>query len=52
LAPTWGPLPGGRVAVLTLDHVLADPRCAVLASSVHALPGTDHRAVFARLRLP
>jgi endonuclease/exonuclease/phosphatase family metal-dependent hydrolase len=52
LVPTWGPLPGGRVALLTLDHVLADPRCAVLASSVHPLPGTDHRAVFARLRLP
>ena len=51
LVPTWGPLPG-RGALLTLDHVLVDARCAVAASSVHRLPGTDHRAVFARVRLP
>jgi endonuclease/exonuclease/phosphatase family metal-dependent hydrolase len=50
LAPTWGPL--GRPAVITIDHVLVDRRCAVLASSVHAVPGTDHRAVFAQIRLP
>ncbi|HUD39326.1 MAG TPA: endonuclease/exonuclease/phosphatase family protein [Streptosporangiaceae bacterium] len=52
LVPTWGPLPGGRGALLALDHVLADARCAVLRTSVHRLPGTDHRAVFAELRLP
>jgi endonuclease/exonuclease/phosphatase (EEP) superfamily protein YafD len=50
LAPTWGPL--GRPAVITIDHVLVDRRCAVLASSVHAVPGTDHRAVYAEFRLP
>jgi endonuclease/exonuclease/phosphatase family metal-dependent hydrolase len=50
LTPTWGPL--GRPAVITIDHVLVDRRCAVLASSVHAVPGTDHRAVFAEVRLP
>jgi endonuclease/exonuclease/phosphatase (EEP) superfamily protein YafD len=50
LVPTWGP--GGSPALLTLDHVLVDARCAVLAAAVHRLPGSDHRAVFARLRLP
>ena len=52
LAPTWGFIPGGRLALVTIDHVLTDQRCAVLGTSVHALPGTDHRAVFARIRLP
>jgi endonuclease/exonuclease/phosphatase family metal-dependent hydrolase len=51
LTPTWGPQVG-RPAVITIDHVLVDRRCAVLASSVHAVPGTDHRAVFAEIRLP
>ncbi len=50
LVPTWGPW--GRLALLTLDHVLVDPRCAVLATSVHRLPGSDHRAVYAEFRLP
>lgn len=51
LAPTWGLVPG-RFAMLTIDHVLTDDTCAVLGTSVHALRGTDHRAVFARIRLP
>lgn len=50
LIPTWGP--GGKPALLTLDHILVDPRCAVLAASVHHLPGSDHRAVYAEFRLP
>ncbi len=50
LVPTWGPW--GEPALLTLDHVLVDRRCAVLATSVHAVPGSDHRAVFAEFRLP
>lgn len=50
LTPTWGP--AGKVAVITIDHVLVDRRCAVLASSVHAVPGSDHRAVYAEVRLP
>lgn len=50
LAPTWGP--AGRPALLAIDHVLLDPRCAVLATSVHFLPGSDHRAVYAEFRLP
>jgi endonuclease/exonuclease/phosphatase (EEP) superfamily protein YafD len=51
LAPTWGPEPGGR-ALLTFDHVLADPRCAVLAFAARRVPGSDHRALYAELRLP
>jgi len=50
LTPTWG-LPGKR-AVLTLDHVLVDRSCAVLRCSVHVVPGSDHRAVYAEIQLP
>jgi len=52
LVPTWGPRPGGEVAVLAIDHILLDPRCAVRAVSAHRLPGTDHRALYAQIRLP
>ena len=52
LVPTWGPEPSGRPAVLAIDHVLIDPRCAVRAASVHRLPGSDHRAVYAEVQLP
>jgi hypothetical protein len=38
--------------VLTLDHVLVDRNSAVLDYSVHIVPGTDHRAVFAEVQLP
>jgi endonuclease/exonuclease/phosphatase (EEP) superfamily protein YafD len=49
---TWGLEPAGRPALLAVDHILVDPRCAVLATSVHRLPGSDHQAVYAELRLP
>jgi endonuclease/exonuclease/phosphatase (EEP) superfamily protein YafD len=51
LRPTW---PRGRrlPPPVTIDHVLADERCGVRAVSVHTIPGTDHRAVFAELVLP
>ena len=52
LVPTWAPTPWGTPGLLTIDHVLVDPRCAVLAASVHPLPGSDHRAVYAEFRLP
>lgn len=54
LVPTWGPglASGGGPALLALDHVLADPRCAVRGVSVYPLPGSDHRAVYAEVRLP
>ncbi|MFI0453625.1 endonuclease/exonuclease/phosphatase family protein [Actinomadura sp. 6N118] len=50
LVPTWGttePRPP-----ITIDHILVDNRCAVSKVAVHDLPGSDHRAVFAELRLP
>jgi endonuclease/exonuclease/phosphatase (EEP) superfamily protein YafD len=52
LAPTWGPPPRGAPGLLAIDHVLVDPRCAVQATSVRRLPGTDHRAVCVEVRLP
>ncbi|MFC5744437.1 endonuclease/exonuclease/phosphatase family protein [Actinomadura rugatobispora] len=51
LIPTW-PQRWWDVPEVTLDHVLADRRMAVRDFSVHSLPGTDHRSVFAALRLP
>lgn len=38
--------------LLTIDHVLVDRRCAVRRVAVFDVPHTDHRAVFAALRLP
>jgi endonuclease/exonuclease/phosphatase family metal-dependent hydrolase len=52
LSPTWGPRPGRRPALLAIDHVLTDRRCAALTTSAHVLPGSDHRALYAELRLP
>jgi endonuclease/exonuclease/phosphatase family metal-dependent hydrolase len=51
LTPTWG-APGRERAVLTLDHVLVDPGCAVLDYSVNYVPRSDHRAVYAEIQLP
>ena len=50
LDPTWG-MPG-RAALLPLDHVLVSPGCAVRAFSVHAVPHSDHCAVYAEIQLP
>jgi endonuclease/exonuclease/phosphatase (EEP) superfamily protein YafD len=52
LVLTWGPRPIRRLALLAIDHVLIDRRCAALATSVHRLTGSDHRALYAELRLP
>ena len=52
LSPTWGPRPSRRPALLAIDHVLTDRRCAVLATAACRLTGTDHRALYAELRLP
>ena len=49
LVPTWGP---GKGALLPLDHVLVSPGCAVRAFSVHVVPRSDHRAVYAEIQLP
>ena len=51
LRPTWAPV---RIPVprLTLDHVLVDPRIGVARLAVVHVPGSDHRALVADLRLP
>ena len=52
LTPTW---PDDRRALpplITIDHVLADERIGIRDYSVHDIPGSDHRAVFAELQLP
>ncbi|MDX6741235.1 endonuclease/exonuclease/phosphatase family protein [Actinocorallia sp. A-T 12471] len=51
LAPTW-PADGRPLPGVVIDHVLADRRVAVLDYAVHPLPDSDHRGVFALLRLP
>ncbi|MGH3389733.1 MAG: endonuclease/exonuclease/phosphatase family protein [Actinomadura sp.] len=50
LVPTWGVRQ--QAPPLTIDHVLVDERVAVRRVEVYALPGSDHRALFAELRLP
>jgi len=52
LTLTWGPRPGRHPTLLAIDHVLTGPRCAVITTSAHRLPGSDHRALYAELRLP
>lgn len=47
LVPTFRPWPP-----ITIDHVLADQRCAVQEVKIFYQPGSDHRALFTRLRLP
>lgn len=37
---------------IAIDHVLYDQRASAVSTSVHTVPGSDHRAVFAELRLP
>lgn len=50
LVPTW---PGGLwPPPVTIDHVIADERAAVLKYETAELIDSDHRAVFAELRLP
>jgi endonuclease/exonuclease/phosphatase family metal-dependent hydrolase len=48
---TW-PYDGTRLPKVTIDHVLADTRIAIRAVSAHQVDDTDHRAVYAQLRLP
>jgi endonuclease/exonuclease/phosphatase (EEP) superfamily protein YafD len=51
LVPTW-PANWSTPAMITIDHVLVDPRVQVLSVDAHTIPDTDHRAVFTELRLP
>jgi endonuclease/exonuclease/phosphatase (EEP) superfamily protein YafD len=52
LIGTWGPYDGDPLPPVTIDHVLADERLGVGAVSVHDIPGSDHRAIIAELRVP
>lgn len=52
LVGTWGPYDGSRIPPVTIDHILVDRRVGVRAVSVHRIPGSDHRAVLAELKLP
>jgi endonuclease/exonuclease/phosphatase (EEP) superfamily protein YafD len=52
LVGTWGPYDGDRIPPVVIDHVLADRRIGVRGVSVHAVAGSDHRAVVAELSLP
>jgi endonuclease/exonuclease/phosphatase (EEP) superfamily protein YafD len=47
-----GTYPAHRRLRITIDHVLVDERARVTSASVHVVPGTDHRAVVARISLP
>jgi endonuclease/exonuclease/phosphatase (EEP) superfamily protein YafD len=50
LVPTWGT--DRREPALTIDHVLVSRRAAVRRVATYSVPGSDHRALFAALRLP
>nr|WP_296073314.1 endonuclease/exonuclease/phosphatase family protein [uncultured Actinoplanes sp.] len=49
LAGTWGRWP---VPPVTLDHILVDERISVRRVTVHAVIGSDHRALVASLNVP
>ncbi len=51
LEPTW-PSERWMPPPVTIDHVLADRRIAIVDYRVEDVPGSDHRAVFARLAIP
>ncbi|MCA2227896.1 endonuclease/exonuclease/phosphatase family protein [Nonomuraea aurantiaca] len=51
LIPTW-PANKRVPPIITIDHVLVDRRVGVKEVSVHTVPRTDHRAVFAELSVP
>lgn len=53
LRPTFGGLGSGEpVPPVSLDHVLVDRAVAVEHVATRPLPGSDHRMLVARLRLP
>lgn len=49
LRPTWGPK--GRIAVLPIDHVLVSDNVESDGIDVRRIPGSDHRALVATLRI-
>ncbi len=50
MTPTWADWPLGPP--LTIDHILADVRCAISSYAVFDLPGSDHNAIMAEIVLP
>ncbi|GID98132.1 endonuclease/exonuclease/phosphatase family protein [Amorphoplanes digitatis] len=52
LTGTWGPYDGDPLPPVTIDHVLVDERLGVGPVSVHDVPGSDHRAILAEVRVP
>jgi endonuclease/exonuclease/phosphatase family metal-dependent hydrolase len=49
---TWPALGHPHTLPITIDHVLVDRRVRSLGVTAVRIPGTDHRALIARLRLP
>jgi len=49
---TWPARRRTRALPLTIDHVLVDERVKVEKVTVVRVPGSDHRAMIAVLRLP
>lgn len=44
---------GTRLPIrIAIDHVLADRRAHITDATVQPVPGSDHRALLARLSLP
>ena len=52
LVPTWGPSPRTRIFGPQIDHVLMTNGIAAESFEVRDIPGSDHRVVVSRLRLP
>jgi endonuclease/exonuclease/phosphatase (EEP) superfamily protein YafD len=52
LIPTWADRPEMRSVGPQIDHVLATDGIEAETFAVHDIPGSDHRAVLTRLRLP
>jgi endonuclease/exonuclease/phosphatase (EEP) superfamily protein YafD len=50
LIPTWANWPTGPP--LTIDHIVADARCAISSYAVFNLPNSDHDVVLAEVVLP
>ncbi|WP_246064238.1 endonuclease/exonuclease/phosphatase family protein [Nonomuraea longispora] len=51
LVPTWPSL-RKFPPIISIDHILADRRVSVRRVEIFDVPNTDHRGVFAELRLP
>ncbi len=51
LIPTW-PEFGHHLPPITIDHILAQQGIRIVSYSVEDIPGSDHRAVYARLAIP